>query len=368
MDKVTYPTSDDWPTTAVDPGPGRLIGMGCGYSKYEPTGVHASYEFLTSYDCTWAGGPNTAGVGLETYGPPWASGGPVYDYWPGLHSTHGTSSLLDPIAEGQIDMTGLPDGQYVLKVISGNCNVLMTDFDPEVTTPVGDFAQPADNVPDTVEDTISFYWQAPVVGCTIPPVILSAESVLDHGGTEYGIDILTPPVAPAREMRGESFSGGSVVSPGPDKIEILFDMTVVPADGTLDTEVALSGTAGGTLDSLTPASSGGPNPNDMLIADVSGFTDRTCLTVTVSGMACTPNHQPSGVMPAPVVMDVVILAANCQDNDLQVNINDVLLIKGAWFQNANAGNFKIDCVTDGQVNINDVLAVKYNWFQSASCP
>jgi hypothetical protein len=48
-------------------------------------------------------------------------------------------------------------------VISGNCNVLMTDFDPEATTPVGDFAEPADNVPGTVEDTISFYWDSGAV-------------------------------------------------------------------------------------------------------------------------------------------------------------------------------------------------------------
>jgi hypothetical protein len=60
-------------------------------------------------------------------------------------------------------MSGLDSGEYVLKVISGNCNVLMTDFDPEVTTPVGDFAEPADNVPGTVEDTISFYWDSGAV-------------------------------------------------------------------------------------------------------------------------------------------------------------------------------------------------------------
>ena len=164
MDRIEYPSSAVFPAGVVDVLPGELLGMGCGYSKYEPSGALYYYKAFgySSYTgaCGSSGGENTAGVGRVWEDPTWGGGDePVYDYWPGLHSMSdknggGARMLLDPIAEGQIDMTGLPIGEYKIVLVAGNCNVLMNDFDPEVDIP-GDFAVIADSV---TEDEITFYW------------------------------------------------------------------------------------------------------------------------------------------------------------------------------------------------------------------
>jgi hypothetical protein len=104
-----------------------------------------------------------------------------------------------------------------------------------------------------------------------------------------------------------------------------------------------------------------------LIADVSGFADRSCLTVTVSGMACATNPQPAGVM-TPVNLDVYILAGNADDSDYQVTINAISAVQANWFAVAGPGNFKVDFVVDGQVNITEISVIQKNWFAIATCP
>jgi hypothetical protein len=182
MDRVEYPVTSVFSGTiltgdlagnyrpaAVDVEAGELLGMGCGYSKYEPAGQLWLYDQLGYYDCEdelAPGGNNTAGVGREWIASGWGDPSmPVFDFWPGLHGTHAVNgphapTALSPIAEGQIDMSGLPSGEYRIDVIAGNCNVLMNDQDPEDCTSdclTGDFAVAADSVAD---DYITFYWDA----------------------------------------------------------------------------------------------------------------------------------------------------------------------------------------------------------------
>ena len=177
MDYYNYPSSSAFPAGVIgglaDEGH-RLVGMGCGYSHFEPTGIHAGYDFLFYYDCDYRDDPgppevdgsHTAGVGLDWVFP-WGTGiGPVYDYWPGLGLTDTETSRKRPICEGQIDMSAHPAGTYTLKLVPGNCNALKTTFDPELTNP-GAFAEEATGL----DDVIVFNYQPPPV-CDVDPTSL----------------------------------------------------------------------------------------------------------------------------------------------------------------------------------------------------
>jgi len=104
MGTYTYPTN---------PSDGTLLGMGAGYSSWSRTGLTLT----------------TAGVGIE-----------------------GGLMGLVPVTEGQIDLTGLPEGMYALTCIPGaGVNVLRGDID--LTQDQNAFAVAADQ---TVGDAITF--------------------------------------------------------------------------------------------------------------------------------------------------------------------------------------------------------------------
>jgi hypothetical protein len=157
IDRVEYPSSATYPAGSTASA-GTLVGMGCGYSKYTPAGAYAAYE-IYGYDCTYSGGDNTAGLGLDFVAEGSWPPGTVYTYWPGL-GLPGTGSLQKPIAEGQINMSDDANGVYVIVLVPGKCNVLKNDFDPETTDP-GAFAVAVD--PQYVYgDTIEFVWEGGV--------------------------------------------------------------------------------------------------------------------------------------------------------------------------------------------------------------
>lgn len=207
-------------------------------------------------------------------------------------------------------------------------------------------------------------------GCTVPPTILEAKSWRTHNTSptqDFGVDLLTdlvPTGGGPYEMRCGSYNAGTqtIIDPGPDWVTIVFDMAVTAYDGTLDTEVSFSV---GTTDSISLATT--YLANDTLVVDASGFSDRVCETMTISGIACADNPQPSGVMPDTDI-EFAILVGNSQDADIRVNLNDALLAKGFWNQTTNAANFKCDVWPDGRVNLNDALVMKANWNLTASCP
>ncbi|MBI4580658.1 MAG: hypothetical protein HY718_13200, partial [Planctomycetes bacterium] len=112
----TYPTAQ----------PGKLIGQGAGYKEWNRTG---SLDIIT-----------LAGVGMAQM--PNGAGG----YTAGLGEV--------PVAEGQIDVSALPDGTYVLKAIPGNGNhVLRGDLNMLAATNRPAFAVA---VNETTGGTISF--------------------------------------------------------------------------------------------------------------------------------------------------------------------------------------------------------------------
>jgi hypothetical protein len=209
----------------------------------------------------------------------------------------------------------------------------------------------------------------------VAPTVNEVWSVRDHVGAAtvtHKLDVLTPrgTATYACEARcgGYQASPIAVLDPGPDRIEIVFDMAVQAADGTLDTEVSVSTTPvnSGQVDSLALGTT--YVANDTVIADVSNFLDLSCLHIAVSGIARGDN---SAVVMAPANYQLLILAGNCRDDEAthQVNINDVNDIKANWFLSSSAASyFQVDIVIDDQVNITDLNVVKLNWFQPASCP
>lgn len=108
----TYPTAQ----------PGKLIGQGAGYKEWNRTGNTSVFTY--------------AGVGMTTM--------------PGSVAGLG----VVPIAEGQIDMSTLEDGTYVLKVVPGaGNNVLRGDMNMLAATNRPAFAVASN---ETAGDTITF--------------------------------------------------------------------------------------------------------------------------------------------------------------------------------------------------------------------
>ena len=92
-----------------------LSGMGAGYTAFAP--------FV-----------ETAGVGIA----------PPSDV--GASCLRGLSDVAVPIAEGQIDTTGLAAGKYCLVLVPGNTNILRGDFNCQFAPPDNPFGMPANSV------------------------------------------------------------------------------------------------------------------------------------------------------------------------------------------------------------------------------
>lgn len=122
----TYPTAQ----------PGMLIGMGAGFKEWNKTGGDSLKTI--------------PGVAMDVM--PNGTGGHI----PGLG--------VKPIAEGQIDMSGLPNGTYVLKVVPGNGNnVLRGDLNMVAATNRPAFAVAANSATGT-ELTFEINDTGPCVG------------------------------------------------------------------------------------------------------------------------------------------------------------------------------------------------------------
>ncbi len=289
----------------VPPASGKILGMGAGYSEWH----RASFPSYTK-----------EGVGIPT-----GSGG------------LGTG----PVAEGQIDISGLADGTYVLKVIPGaGVNVLRGDIN--LNNNANAFATAADG---TTGDTISFVVQSCTQGT--PVALTSAKSRKTHGGSgTHDIDL---PLAgtPGIENR----------SGGPTKIVLGFDGSVQAAGGGTITCANISLASG----SCTGVSGSGTNT---LIVDITGSTPTACQSVTLSAIENTNGGSFTG--PATAKARYIFGDANA---DATVNIVDLNDVKTVLFTAVNAGNFRRDVNADGVLNIVDLNDVKGNLFASVfTCP
>ncbi|MHC4441463.1 MAG: putative metal-binding motif-containing protein [Planctomycetota bacterium] len=202
-----------------------------------------------------------------------------------------------------------------------------------------------------------------------PPVLLSAESVMTHGGTlTCPIQLVTDPALANIEPRQDP----SVGTPGPVNIEILFDRNIQPMDGSLNPndEVTLSS---GTITVLTIT---GPN----LTIDMHGANNNDCLNVTLHGIASAYDGScvvldPDSVMPDTNLYIKVVLG-ECSDppfanSSALVNIFDLGAVKSQISEPVTISNFYKDVKCDGDIGLFDLGLVKSNLFKQLSginCP
>ncbi len=174
LKSATYPT----------PEPGKLIGMGAGYNAWLASGT----------------GKTTPGLGMNI--------------------TAGITPDM-AICEGQLDLTGLPMGTYVLKVIpaAGN-NVLRGDLN--LNQNQNSFATAADT---TTGDTITFEIGNPLAGkatnpnpphdsagatplITTSPVVLSWTAGSNSTGHDVYFGTTNPPPSVSTNQAGTTYNAG----------------------------------------------------------------------------------------------------------------------------------------------------------------
>lgn len=318
LKRHTYPTAMGYCLPAPPAGRcstatgGSLVGMGAGYE-----------QFLTENNPS--NPPETllerAGVGLLKGSDVGGQG-----FCSGLGS--------GPVAEGQLNLKGLTEGGiYVLKLTAGNGNNVVRGDMPCDYGTNGNFAVKVDPA-NVTGDAIEFTLNAAPPPCEVKPVIASAVSRRTHGAAgDFDIPL--------------SLTGNATVEGrqnGPQKIIVTYDKAIAAADGTLDTEVALSaGTLGGAAIS-----------GNTLTIDLSGVADNTCLDIAISGITCE-----GGGSAAPTAHVLVTARFADVNNSRTVNSTDVALVRGKTSPNlVTAATFIYDLNCSSTVNSTDVALVR----------
>lgn len=297
MSQATLPSAAGYPANSTAPL-GTLVGMGAGYTKLD--------------------GNETVGL-LERVGVGFDAAGTVpNDICAGLG--------MGPIAEGQINLTGMPGGTYTLKVVPGNGNNVVKSgvfFCDAGTT--GNFAVKADV---TQGDEISFVLAPPAVTCSTVPALASAVSRRTHGAAG-DFDVALPLT-------------GSVGVEGRQNGPTLMVLTYSAA--VMGTPTASAGTA--TLVNDTTVTVALPNA-----------VDGSCVSVTVSGLKCKADG--STTVPAATVKARYLLGDTIGAIATPaVTSNDVAFAKSKSGLAVDATNFRADVIANGTLNSNDVAIVK----------
>jgi microcystin-dependent protein len=174
------------------------------------------------------------------------------------------------------------------------------------------------------------------------PVILTARSVKLHGGLDAWIDMGVSPSIGETETR----VGGTT------RIEVTFNKAVRPLDGTWNHSSAGAevNTSAGTITSLQLVS-----PTLLRIL-LSGVPNRTCLAVTLHGIACDNFGAPGDVMADRVIRQRVLLG-DVSDNGkvTSADIGAIMLYLGLP---GYSGLTRHDVNMDGWVNAPDVNVAK----------
>jgi hypothetical protein len=306
----TYPTAAGYCLPPSGTGPcstadmSLLVGMGAGYTQFSP-----EFDFGVGLSTQ----TERAGVGVS-----------------GALNSGGCTGLgTGPIAEGQINVTGLPGGEYTLMVIAGEGNNVLRD---DVFTGAGcstgwgdvNFAVKADSVEN---GSITFTLVS--TGCTEAPVMMSAVSRRTHGPAgDFDIPL--------------NLSGTATVEGrqnGPQMVVVSYD---IPIAGT--PAVALSA---GTLGDVTM------DGNELTI-NMSGVPDMTCLDIAINGIACG-----EGGAEAPEHHVLVTARFADTNNSGTVNSTDVALIRAKSSPDqVDASTFLYDLNANGFVNSTDVALVR----------
>jgi len=307
----TYPTAAGYCLPPVDTGPcstadmSLLVGMGAGYTQFSPEADALGLGTFTE----------RPGVGLT-----------------GAVGVGGCTGLgTAPIAEGQINVTGL-GGTYELRVIAGEGNnILRGDrlFGSACATGWGDenFAVKADSVEN---GSITFSLVGPQ-GCTEAPVMMSAVSRRTHGPAgDFDIPL--------------SLSGSASVEGrqnGPQMVVVSYDM---PIAGTPAVTLSAGALGDVTMDG-----------NELTI-NMSGVPDMSCLDIAINGIACGDGEN-DAVAPEHHVLVTARFADT--NNSGTVNSTDVALIRAKSSPDqVDASTFLYDLNANGFVNSTDVALVR----------
>lgn len=332
-----------------DGGGAIYVQEGCGLSCTPPLSIYDS-TFVANTATTYGGG-----IGRYTSG-----GWGVFTvansiFWDNEDSTgQGTSAqLLDHNANmGTVNYSDIEGGWTVNG--SGNIN-----SDPSFVNAANDNYRLGENSPaknvgdnnsipsgittdldqanrilDTTVDLGAYEYNAPLMS--------NANSLRTHGSNEYPIALsLTNPTTETR-------------SSGPQKFEIVFTEPIFATDGTLSSnEVSLSS---GTLGTLSTS-------NNSLFVNLSGVSDQSCLTVTLSGLE-DDNHYP---LAGDDDLKIRALTADTT-NDGVVNIVDLSDVKLKVESGTPASSApQCDLNTDDAINSTDQTVAQSNLWHTATC-
>ncbi len=291
----------------------KLSGMGVGYSEFTV-------------------GSNNLGVGLALGSTPvmmWGTGSNVM----GLNATPAI-----PAAEGQIDMAGLPAGNYklVITVPANANNVIAADYIPDNG---GGFAVKAANV---VTDTITFQWN-PQVDPVIPVTPQSWKSVRNH--TNVGpLGITLSPTDGQATVEPRIGSGGQL-----QRIEVTMSGDITKA-AYVPNAVTYTGPAGMTVTTSVEGAN-----NEILVLTIAGAADKSCYTYNISGCcALTAGADPTCA--------VVVLGGDVTSSATAatktVSNGDVTLTKQNVGKPVDATTCKFDVNCGGTIVNGDMSQVK----------
>ncbi|MHC4797219.1 MAG: hypothetical protein ACYTF1_11305, partial [Planctomycetota bacterium] len=205
---------------------------------------------------------------------------------------------------------------------------------------------------DDVDALTNWCDEIHVPGCTVPPAILSAQSVKMHLTTEWGIDMMDP-------LSTESRAGGVT------KIRVVFDRPVDISGAVVTPSPSPPVTFVGTSQ---------PNPDEMEI-DLTGTHpvpgNGFCLIVQLDNIKCDDPGpaQPSGILNGALLKIEVLKGDANYDNF--TDFNDYVKVKSVLAKNHTMPGFlpQCDVNVDGFIDFNDYVAVKSNLAKNTpACP
>lgn len=375
---------------------GTLVGMGAGYTKFDSRPCDPDID----PGCT--NGPERSGVGL-TSGSCFQLG----------------DAFSNIIAEGQLRLTGLPPGRYILKLVPGKGNnILRGDTDAACEDVIlGNFAAaPAES--NVVGDVVPFVIAGTIQGTlkvNITPAGIGAWSIdggqtwneggaslnLDPGqytvtfqdaegyakpddvlatvvlgeltqvDVEYTLVQVDPPVMLAAESVRTHGTAGTFAIPlsrdaGAASVECRGDTTpgsnpavVITFDKDIQDVVANPGLT------VTATAVGGQAPvvgalavaGNQLIIPLTGSVNRTCVTLTIDGVKGVDGS----VASAPYTQKLTYVLADV-DGDHKCASSDLVLIKQkqAAFTNVTGETFMYDVDCNSKCASSDLVLVKQN--------
>lgn len=288
----------------------KLSGMGAGYSQFTEAA-------------------NNAGVGLAVASviPNWGAFG---DEWVGLG--------IKPVAEGQIDMTGLPEGTYklVLTAPANSNNVIPPSYIVQSTPAMlGGFAAKAVVVNGA---EVSFYWIPSVTPCE-PRTAIAWKSIRTHGTTVGELAIALNATDGSASVEGRNN--------GIQKISVQFDGDLTKSQYAPG-GVAITGGLTVTGETLATTAIA----NDTLILTLSGSADKTCYTIDVAGATGCPTGD--------TTCSVLTLVGDA-NGDKKVSTTDMALVKSRIGKPLGTLEIdtKADLNCDGNVSTTDLALCKF---------